>query len=65
MNILQMINQTKQQIVEVLNGSKLPIEMMDLVLENILLTVRNQALTAPPPEVAKEPEVKEAADGTE
>ena len=64
MNILQMINQTKQQIVEVLNGSKLPIEMMDLVLENILLTVRNQALTAPPP-VKEEPEVKEAADGTE
>ncbi len=46
MNLTQMIDDTKMKIVTVLNESKLPIEIMDLVLENILLTVRSQASKA-------------------
>lgn len=62
MNLNQMINETKQKIVTVLNESRLPIEMIDMLLENILLTVRTQVLASSSQSAE---ENKESGNGTE
>jgi len=62
MNLNQMINETKQKIVTVLNESRLPIEMIDMLLENILLTVRTQVLASNNQQAE---ENKEGGNGTE
>lgn len=67
MTVKQIIDNTKEKIIKALNESNLPVEYIDLILENIILTVRNQAQAMIANAEKEEPEKveKEKEDGAE